>query len=174
MKVYAAYVYNDASPPRFVGMYSTYAKALLASSPRIDDMVKEFEIEPDDRSFPAISGTITACENCNVVLARDGEVVAQRPSTVCSHLNAGTYVNLNSVVDAVMDAQAELQTPLGFYRMYDPKYEHALPIEYDDHIEDRLAKTLARLHALLAALGTPMYRPAQHDEVEAIDLKATP
>jgi hypothetical protein len=174
MKVYAAYVYNGASPPHFVGVYSTYAKALLASSPRIDDMVKEFEIEPDDRSFPAISGTITACENCNVVLARDGEVVGRHPGTVCSHLRGGTYVNLNSVVDAVMDAQAELQTPLGFYRMYNPNYKHALPIEYDEEIEDRLAKALAQLHALLVALGTPMYQPATHEEVESIDLKPNP
>jgi hypothetical protein len=64
-----------------------------------------------------------------------------------------------------MDAQAELQTPLGFYRCYDPEWEHALPIQYDPVIEDRLTKTLARLHALLDALGNPMYQPATHPEV---------
>jgi hypothetical protein len=66
----------------------------------------------------------------------------------------------------VMDAQAELQTPLGFLRCHmDDKY----PDVDLNVIEDRLAKTLARLHALLDALGSPMYQPATHPDVPALE-----
>lgn len=71
----------------------------------------------------------------------------------------------DEIVAAVMDAQAELQTPLGWLRLgMDPKYPDAdLKL-----IEDRLTKTLARLHGLLDALGDPMYQPATHPEVPAL------
>lgn len=58
----------------------------------------------------------------------------------------------------VMEAQADLQTALGFYRL-----EHGR----GDRIEDRLTKALARLHTLLADMGTEMFDPATHPEVRA-------
>jgi hypothetical protein len=61
----------------------------------------------------------------------------------------------DEVVKDLMDIQAELQTPLGLYRM--------------DHtgktIEDGLTRTLARCHKLLNKLGTKMLGPATHPEV---------
>lgn len=69
-------------------------------------------------------------------------------------------VPLSVVAEEIMDAQAELQMPLGIYRL--------------DHgrggtIERRLTLTLARLHRLLSALGTPMLHPTTHADLEWIE-----
>jgi hypothetical protein len=58
-----------------------------------------------------------------------------------------------------MDAQADLQTGLGMYRL-----DHGR----GSPTEERLAQCLARLHSLLAALGNPMYQPATHPSVPEV------
>lgn len=71
-----------------------------------------------------------------------------------------------TLIEQIMDAQADLQTALGFLRL-DARdrldLEH--PGDHDDFIEDRLAKSLARLHLLLDRLGHPMYNAATHPKV---------
>lgn len=66
----------------------------------------------------------------------------------------------DEIVAAVLDAQADLQTALGMYRLSNGR---------GDPIEDRLAKSLARSHALLEALGRPMYQPALHRDVPRLN-----
>lgn len=62
--------------------------------------------------------------------------------------------------ERLLQAQAELQTALGFHRLgmaghqgIDPKY-----------IEMRMAACLSMLHSLMGDLGLPMYNPAQMPE----------
>lgn len=62
-----------------------------------------------------------------------------------------------TIIEEVIEAQADLQTALGMFRLnrnFDPAA-----------IEDRLVRSLARHHTLLARLGRPMYDPATHPEV---------
>src|SRR3954451_3060281 len=54
---------------------------------------------------------------------------------------------LKGIVERILEAQADLQTALGFYRM-----DHAR----GDPTEQRMAQGLVRLHVLLEALGRPM------------------
>ena len=61
-------------------------------------------------------------------------------------------------VEQLLDAQADLQTAIGLYRLQHGK---------DDRIEDRLARSLARQHKLLSEMGKPMYQPATHPDVDA-------
>lgn len=42
--------------------------------------------------------SVVVCEVCNVVLARDGERVENRPMTACSHLRGAKYVALDALV----------------------------------------------------------------------------
>jgi len=53
--------------------------------------------------------TITVCDVCNVVLARDGVLVENRPSTLCSHLRGSTWV---APPEPPVDADGE-HTPRG-------------------------------------------------------------
>ena len=39
-----------------------------------------------------MSASIGVCDGCNVVLMRDGELVENRPLTMCSHLRGSEYV----------------------------------------------------------------------------------
>jgi hypothetical protein len=39
-----------------------------------------------------MSREIVVCEDCNVAIVRDRELVTDRPTTVCSHLRTATYV----------------------------------------------------------------------------------
>jgi glycosyltransferase A (GT-A) superfamily protein (DUF2064 family) len=66
----------------------------------------------------------------------------------------------DEIAEVVLDAQADLQTALGMYRLSNGR---------GDAIEDRLAKSLARSHALLEALGRPMYQPALHRDVPRLN-----
>lgn len=67
------------------------------------------------------------------------------------------------VVDAeIMDAQADLQTALGLLRCHLAPDMGPADLTV---VEDRLARSLARLHRLLDDLGRPMYDPATHPEV---------
>lgn len=66
------------------------------------------------------------------------------------------------IVEQIMDAQADLQTGLGMFRV--ACMDRAMT-QTESYAEDRLAKSLARTHKLLDALGHPMYQPATHSEV---------
>ena len=70
----------------------------------------------------------------------------------------------DKIIRDIMDIQAELQTPLGLYRLKLAD-EYSAPHQHDEIIEERLAKTLARLHKLLDELGSPMYNPAIHPDI---------
>src|SRR4051794_40736497 len=66
---------------------------------------------------------------------------------------------MNGLVSDLMDAQADLQTALGLYRLRVPEGER------DEPVEDRLMQALARLHTRLDILGHPMYDPATHPAI---------
>lgn len=51
------------------------------------------------------SRSVVVCEVCNVVLGRDGQLVEQRPMTVCSHLRGAKYVAADAVVEALQSAK---------------------------------------------------------------------
>lgn len=70
------------------------------------------------------------------------------------------FGDLAIIAEEVVDAQADLQNAIGFYRLGygDRKY-----------IEDRMIRTEARLHRLLAALGRPMAHPATHPDIPWIE-----
>lgn len=77
----------------------------------------------------------------------------------------GTFGTVDT--QQIMDAQADLQSALGIYRL---SIDHALGngvLSTQDKIiiEDFMAKSLARLHKLLNDLGRPMYQPATHPDV---------
>lgn len=65
-----------------------------------------------------------------------------------------SQLDCGSVAERVLNAQAELQTPLGMMRLEG----------IDPYIEMRLQACLAMLHGLLDDLGRPMYSPAQMPE----------
>ena len=68
----------------------------------------------------------------------------------------------DEIIEEIMIAQADLQTALGVLRL-----SKKLPTAQDrEMIEDRLARSLARSHALLRDLGNPMYEPATHPDVK--------
>lgn len=67
------------------------------------------------------------------------------------------------VVPYIMDAQADLQTALGHYRL-----DHGRGMT---HTEQQMISSLARLHALLDALGHPMYDPTTHPDVGPVTLR---
>lgn len=69
-----------------------------------------------------------------------------------------------AITDEIMDAQADLQTALGIYRLN--VQEKITNPKFNGHVEDRMARCLARLHRLLDQLGKPMYQPAQHPDIE--------
>lgn len=58
----------------------------------------------------------------------------------------------SEVVSDLMDAQADLQTALGFVRL-NMVHEHSVHPQY---IEARLAKSLEGLHGLLSKFGVEM------------------
>lgn len=62
------------------------------------------------------------------------------------------------VVSELVDAQAELQTALGIYRMGRERRD------FDPYVESRMQASLAMQHALLDYLGHPMVQPAQMPE----------
>jgi hypothetical protein len=68
-------------------------------------------------------------------------------------------------VEEVLEAQADLQTALGLFRLDHGRRDTA-DDPHDAQIEERLNKSLARLHKLLDALGRPMYQPATHPEID--------
>lgn len=70
-----------------------------------------------------------------------------------------------NIIDEIMDAQADLQTALGLFRLSMAEGY----TDHDNYVEERLAKCLARLHRLLEQLGKPMYRPAQHPDIEPLE-----
>ena len=64
----------------------------------------------------------------------------------------------SEIVRQLLDAQAELQTALGIYRMGSERRD------FDPYVESRMQASLAMLHALLADLGRPMAQPTQMPE----------
>ena len=77
-----------------------------------------------------------------------------------------------AVVEAIMDAQAELQTGLGLMRLLlapgeEPYSDSELIPRVRALDQGYFAKTLAWLHTVLAEVGTPMYSPATHPDVPA-------
>lgn len=66
------------------------------------------------------------------------------------------------IQEEVLKAQADLQTALGFFRV---AKNEMVGVPYADLIEDRLARSLARSHRLLAQLGKPMYQSATHPDI---------
>lgn len=77
-------------------------------------------------------------------------------------INSDPYVARDEVIDAVLDAQADLQSALGMLRLHmDPRFSTPdLGV-----VERRLNKSLARSHKLLDELGSPMYDPATDPDV---------
>lgn len=99
------------------------------------------------------------------------QVMAERLRTLASQESAhkayGVIItDRKALVDSVMSAQADLQTGLGIFRL---DRNDTRGLQHANLVEDRLARSLARLHVLLADLGTPMYQPAMHPDVEASD-----
>lgn len=64
----------------------------------------------------------------------------------------------SEIVETLVNAQAELQTALGIYRMGHERRD------FDPYIESRMQASLAMQHELLGKLGRPMYRPTQMPE----------
>lgn len=64
-----------------------------------------------------------------------------------------------TIAERILQAQAELQTALGFYRL-DRRERESL----DPDIEMRLQACLSMLHTLMDDLGRPMYNPTQMPE----------
>lgn len=64
----------------------------------------------------------------------------------------------SDIIGALLDAQAELQTALGIYRMGRERRD------FDPYIEHRMQASLAMQHELLATLGRPMAQPTQMPE----------
>jgi hypothetical protein len=63
--------------------------------------------------------------------------------------------------EEILEAQADLQTALGFFRLGSIEERGN-----SEAIEDRLNKSLARLHRLLERLGRSMYQPATHADLD--------
>lgn len=73
----------------------------------------------------------------------------------------GSYVSPSTrsdIIGTLVDAQAELQTALGIYRMGRERRD------FDPYIEMRMQASLAMQHEALAALGHLMARPTQMPE----------
>lgn len=70
------------------------------------------------------------------------------------------------VTERLLNAQAELQTALGFHRLAMAYPDNELGLTNTDpaYIEMRMAACLAMLHSLMGDLGLPMYSPAQMPE----------
>jgi hypothetical protein len=64
----------------------------------------------------------------------------------------------SEVVETLINAQAELQSALGVYRMGSERRD------FDPYVERRIQASLAMQHELLALLGCPMYQPAEMPE----------
>jgi len=68
-----------------------------------------------------------------------------------------------TITDALLNAQAELQTALGMYRLdMDANFESS--VIDPEYIEMRLAACLSMLHSLMGNLGRPMFKPAKMPE----------
>lgn len=67
-------------------------------------------------------------------------------------------------IDAIMDAQADLQTGLGILRLEISQIWNQEGIQFNNFkfAEERLTESLARFHTLLGDLGNPMYKPATY------------
>lgn len=80
-------------------------------------------------------------------------------ATVQNLLDYGIFTPNEPTSDRLLNAQAELQTALGFHRLA-MSAEFTTSDEYE-YIEMRLQACLAMLHSLMGDLGRPMYRPTQ-------------
>ena len=64
----------------------------------------------------------------------------------------------SDIAGDLLDAQAELQSALGVYRMGRERRD------FDPYVEEKMQACLAMLHATMADLGRPMAQPAQMPE----------
>lgn len=95
----------------------------------------------------------------------DPEHPSVRRHNHCVPWTIAAALDAPDTVEQVMEAQADLQTALGFLRL-----ELTEPLDdrqrgHLESVEDRCASSLARLHVLLETLGTTMMSPAQHPDV---------
>lgn len=67
-------------------------------------------------------------------------------------------------IDAIMDAQADLQAGIGVLRLEISQIRNQEGIQANNltFAEERLTQSLVRFHTLLADLGHPMYKPATY------------
>jgi hypothetical protein len=67
-------------------------------------------------------------------------------------------VDRRDIIEALVNAQAELQSALGIYRMGRERRD------FDPYVERRMQASLAMQHELLDTLGHAMASPAQMPE----------
>ena len=67
---------------------------------------------------------------------------------------------IEEIAERILQAQAELQTALGFHRLDMAGHEGTDP----EYIEMRLQACLSMLHMLMSDLGRPMFKPTQMPE----------
>lgn len=82
---------------------------------------------------------------------------------LCAGCSVATQLKevVEAVAAEVLEAQADMQMPMGILRFHD--LMHVGPTDYP--VDEGLTKALARLHRLLGVLGHPMYNPQQHDDL---------
>jgi hypothetical protein len=70
------------------------------------------------------------------------------------------------IIEAVVEAQADLQVGIGCLRLEVAHISKESIIGINLRTsEDKLNRSLARLHKLLDQLGQPMYQPAAHPDI---------
>lgn len=67
-----------------------------------------------------------------------------------------------AITDELMEAQADLQVGLGWFRL--ARMTGSPTTDELDLIEEKLTLSLARLHGMMTGLGRPMYSPSTKDK----------
>ncbi len=142
-------------------IYTTYGKSEM-----VDALIKYLASRIRDYE-PCKNDDLDSRERMIRMVCWDWMPGGTTAANVAKQIEAALPLQRPDIITQVMDAQADLQTALGFLRL-DIQNMADLDVDmerHDSYIEDRMAKSLARLHQLLDQLGNPMYKPATHPDV---------